>query len=528
MMSNRSGWYSKAVATAGLLLLWYTVYRACRVSFTFDELGSLSACKDSVLDIMLMRTWVDANNHLLNILLIKACRLLPFDALVVYRLPNLVAHVFFMFFSYVLLRKFTSGGCLLLAGFILLNCNPYTLDFFMLARGYGLANCCTLIAFYFLLELYHDRGEPLYDIQVACMAFGALGALANFSYVYYYTAFFILTAVRNLMLFRTEVGTIGIRRWSPAFFVQSFYVNFIPILSIIALAVCMYIPVTKLISFKKLFFGGTAGFWQDSVLSVMERTFYGRLYVDGQVLYAGIAAACLLFAGCVVSVLCIRRLVAGRHAPPKACTGLILSLAMLGIVFCLTTVNFYFFGTRFLIQRTAQFIIILIILVSVFLFDTVLGMVRASLVVACTRALLCFFVLAYVANACAAFNTRYVLDWKFDAETPALINDLREFVPAGGRLKVGGTWRFAPAFRFYADHMSTSGWLEEYQALNDYSLLRTGSDTTALQRYTEEVCGLDMLYVQNIHAGILERVEGVEPIRDYSLAGARLYRVQCK
>jgi hypothetical protein len=134
----------------GTLLFSYTAARAYLLSITWDEaysfigyvINSEIAYPDSFGDM-------SANNHLLiswiDIILVKW-----FGASeLILRLPSLLAHLLFLVFSAKLLSHFQNKW-VLLASFLIINLNPYLLDFFSLARGYGLSIGLMMTSIYYL------------------------------------------------------------------------------------------------------------------------------------------------------------------------------------------------------------------------------------------------------------------------------------------------------------------------------------------------------------------------------------------
>src|SRR6185436_12641938 len=79
-----------------------------------------------------------ATNHFLNTLLTKLCYLIGGNSELVLRLPNHVGYGMYLWFSLRILQRLRHRA-IAFAGFLLLNLNPYVLDYFSLSRGYGLS-----------------------------------------------------------------------------------------------------------------------------------------------------------------------------------------------------------------------------------------------------------------------------------------------------------------------------------------------------------------------------------------------------
>ncbi|MGB1318800.1 MAG: hypothetical protein ACPG5W_11355, partial [Flavobacteriales bacterium] len=88
----------------GLLLLFYSVYRADHLSFTYDESSTvMEFVGRNYSDILTQAP--TANNHILNTILIKFCSSFLPPSELTYRLPNLVAHLLYIGFSILLVSQ---------------------------------------------------------------------------------------------------------------------------------------------------------------------------------------------------------------------------------------------------------------------------------------------------------------------------------------------------------------------------------------------------------------------------------------
>ena len=169
----RFTWTLLLLASLGLLTA--SVYRAATFPFTHDESLSFAGF---TWDPMWAKT---ANNHLLNTWLMRLCSALFGDSEFSLRLPNILAHAAYLAGSLRLLGRF-QPAVLRLVGFVLLNLNPFALDFFFLARGYGLAMAFVVWSLYFLLRAFEARQQTGFTAYVILSQVGALLAvLANFA-----------------------------------------------------------------------------------------------------------------------------------------------------------------------------------------------------------------------------------------------------------------------------------------------------------------------------------------------------------
>ncbi len=131
---------------AGLCVyfLVFATARAARVPLTYDEAASyiryIDTSAASVFDTgtLSIFNFEVATNHFLNTVLTKLCTRLAGNSEVVLRVPNLLGYVMFTVFCLLILQRYVRTF-VATAGFLLLNLNPYVLDFFTLSRGYGLS-----------------------------------------------------------------------------------------------------------------------------------------------------------------------------------------------------------------------------------------------------------------------------------------------------------------------------------------------------------------------------------------------------
>ena len=239
----------KQAFTFSLLLLFsYVAVRAINVNFTYDEIWTCSGfVSQSYCDIIRLHP-CDANNHILNTILIKVlfyiCRPGPFIA----RIPNLIAFSLYLSTVYRLVKQDGAKGTSFFAA-ILLCFNPFCLDFFSLARGYGLALSFELLSIYLLLE-YHRSNRV--SILFAAVISSGLAVFSNFSFLTFTCSFsvvIIIMAIRQSIKIKWLAPTV------------SFYIG---------LFIYSYLMLHKLQLANKLYYGGNTGIYIDSLRSFLD------------------------------------------------------------------------------------------------------------------------------------------------------------------------------------------------------------------------------------------------------------------
>lgn len=205
-------WPAAALLLLSALLFGYAAVRAYEVSFTYDE--SYTFLQHVRKGVFYQQSFdqMGGNHHLLNVWLMMAARALLGDSELALRLPNLLAYTMYLFASARIALR-AAHAILAIGVFLLLNLHPYLLDFFSLARGYGLANGFLLMSLWlgsrFLLEGYKAR-----HLTWATF-FAMLAALSHVIMVNYLLAFTGTMGAMMLPLVLRE----GMRAWRSRYLI---------------------------------------------------------------------------------------------------------------------------------------------------------------------------------------------------------------------------------------------------------------------------------------------------------------------
>lgn len=389
------------ILTISIFLFTYTCYRAAVLSITWDEAFSYLQFVRHEIFIPDKYEHMHANNHFLNTWLnIYFVKGFGVSELVL-RLPSLIGHVLFLFFSYRLIRNFQNGW-LIAASFIIINLNPYILDFFSLSRGYALSLGLMMASIYYLYAYFVNEFKAKYAIY--CSIAGALATLANFVILNYFVVSFgiiLLVAGYNfLKKDRTKQNVISIAGSS----------------SIVFLSLWFLVPVAiKLKEAGALFYGGHKSFWTDTFCTITDRCFYELGYNYWFQRAAKGFVILIVFAGtCFAGWKFFKR--QGSNAI------LFLGSLLFLILFCSlsTIIQHYVFGTLYLIDRTALFLAVLFSLVLVFFMNELSKENKRINILSCAAGAFAVF------HFILSFNLHYVLEWRSNADVKQMLSDLEK------------------------------------------------------------------------------------------------------
>src|SRR4029453_7506273 len=121
-----------------------------------------------------------ATNHFLNPLFTKASYLAAGGSEIALRLPNLIGYAMFLGYSLLILQRYVRPP-IATAGFLLLNLNPYVLDFFTLSRGYGLSLGFLMGSLFYVFTFLDEvrEGERVPSEESRALGFALGGVFGN-------------------------------------------------------------------------------------------------------------------------------------------------------------------------------------------------------------------------------------------------------------------------------------------------------------------------------------------------------------
>ena len=412
-----------------VLLFLYVALRAYLLSFTHDECYSYLQ--------YVRKTWIVAstldytNNHLLNTWLMKISSTLFGNSEFALRLPNLLFFAIYLFFGTKLMLKL-KYPLLSFSGWILLSCNPFMLDFFSLARGYGISMGLLMISSYGLYNwITKDYGikNTLMAILPLCIAI-----LANLTFV-------------NLVI------SFSITLVLAAFFYNRFRISFenkslsrskiILLITGISVTTCFF-AIHKIFNLREhgnFDFGGTVSMWGSTIMSLIGSSLYRVIHLNN------IIKGFIIFLLTATSIMTIHLLI--RLLSKKNTDAQDFFIATLFLIFiqCLCAIFFQhkLFKIPYAVDRAVLYLIPLFVLLYVFAVNSCINRLIRNIL---TILPVIFTVLLFVLS----LNFTHTFLWEYDHNTKNVVKELGKKVQADSALAsvmVGVSPIYWPSYNYY-------------------------------------------------------------------------------
>lgn len=354
----------------------------------------------------------------------------------VLRLPNILSHLLYLVFTFKLFERYTPKYALLY--FVLINSNPFLIDFFSLARGYGIAIGLMSAGLYYYCRYLETNKLPY---QLASLFLLGFSCLANFALL---TVFFIVIFLHNFFTFFINQKLLSLK--------NSWLANKFIIALIFFFAIILYQPIDKIITNNLLDFGGNDGFWEDTVRTLLYSYSYSAPYENALTFFLKgviIFFSLLFIAKCIIYT--ARKKFTTMTSKLFLFFGLLLLLLIAG-----STLQHWLLGTPFLIGRFAVFIYPIFITMSCFLLEDILtGFKKTGRIILFSVSSVFFF------HTCYILNTSSYYEWKYDMNTKKMLQDLTHFQVEKDRpVSLDISWIFEPTINFYRQYQDIF-WLNE-------------------------------------------------------------------
>lgn len=482
------------VVFISILLVGFVAVKASVTSFVHDESLTYNLFVNQSWHNIIFSNPVTANNHIFNTILMKLSQICFGTSELALRLPNVLAFVGFLVFLILILKK-TGNRLLGFAFFILIVGNPYLLDFFALARGYGLGLCFMSGALYFLIRFLTDE-KPKQEWFVLYFSF--LAVWSNFVFLNFFIALLI---VLNLIFLLDHESFRQYRKSKLLFDWLRF--NRANLVSIFLLFLLIFEPIKNLIRYNQLYDGGTQGFLHDTISSLSKGIFYQLGSHSPMIeIINWLIVVFVLIVGSSLFYMLFQKRSSIQDFPNKV---LFVFGGILLLIIVEIQIGHFLFGMKYLRNRTGLFFIPLLLLASYLSFVFLTNHFRVK------KILLSFI---FILVAIVIYHASYSLDinsyyeWKYDQNTKRMLSVLKQDVLTKHEnepVSLGISWVFEPTINFYRDVDSLS-WLNKVdrdgiKATDDYIyILESDSNSINMSEYRR------MRYFEDTQSILLKKI----------------------
>jgi hypothetical protein len=415
------------LAAAALALGMLIVWKALVMGITHDEAGTyLNYVEARTLAEALFTPDENTNNHLLNTLLVKFTTLFGQTEFFL-RIPNVVAGLAYVGLAAWWSERLSASAWVRIAAFGLLTLNPYLIEFFSVARGYGLSLAGMLFSLWFFVR-YLETGRP--RCWTGALVAAALALYAQFTQLHYLAAL-ILTYQLFWWLDhpaeRTPMAWLRHNRMT-------------------ALVLAVLIPVVALPFYQVTRmdvpgYGGYGGFRHDTIGTLLSNFLYGK-YVffppfDLQGLLEILVFA-LMIAGALAAFRFLRR--RSPELRPLAALFFITASCALSVI-----AQFEVFNVPILFHRTALFFYPLAGLLAAYLLRWSQGRPRLR---PAAQAFALIFTGFLLWNFVTAFRPDQCREWAYERDTKRVMRRVEAAHP-DGPVRLGMYWHYLPAHIYY-------------------------------------------------------------------------------
>ena len=409
-------------------LFIYVVLKAYNLSFTHDEALSFKIING---DETLAKT---ANNHFLNTWLMYICYHLFGGHEIFLRLPNILAFILYSIFSYKILKK-AANFFLMFAGVALLLFNPYMLDFFCVARGYGLAMGFGLGSLYFLCKQGNfDTPKHYFTNMTLALLFSLLAAGSNLICINLNVALLIIILIEICAFIKSK--KILFTKKTLVFFALIFFIDLI----------FLFLLINQLLILrtnKELYFGGPNNFIDDTLRVLIDTSIYNNDYGD------------VFFKIVKQLIIVIFTLAIPYQVYKKRYSALSKTTIVLFLMIAATILQHYAFDALYPTSRTALIFIPLFAIFMYYLICTIYLEIdlKKQLKFALSICISLLISLPLSWNLIKNINLNYTLEWKDNADVKQVIMEIRREhdkpINKDKKITISNTWFFEPSINYY-------------------------------------------------------------------------------
>ncbi|HKR03267.1 MAG TPA: hypothetical protein VJY62_01420 [Bacteroidia bacterium] len=384
-------------------LFLYVAVRGYCLAITWDEAWSyLEFVRKGFLSPYYF-TGGAANNHLLNTWLVYLTSSSFGVNEFTLRIPNILAYGLFLFYTAKISNEFPSS-LVKISSLLILNLNPYLVDFFSISRGYGLSfglMAGSLWHLYLFLKNNFQKKNSLYSLVFAMLAVSAYLAMIHFAF-----ALFMIILMTDFLMAGKESN------FRKRFF-SALKKNRVASLLFLIFLLFIIPRITGLRNADAFFYGGTGGFWSDTMVTVFERSLYEKPYPSNlKYILSGFALAISAIAFFISAWIIFKKKISREACFLPALCFLLFYCSLV------SALQYHILGTPYLTNRTALFLLVLFSFLFVFLLNDL----------ALTKKIFIYiFPLCCIAQALHfynCYNLKYVLEFDVNADVREMIHDI--------------------------------------------------------------------------------------------------------
>lgn len=417
----------------GLASLCFVAYKAAVIPITHDETATVVWYSTfSNWEIMMYPdSW--PNNHILNTLLAKLSMNMFSDHQFFVRLPNVLGFLLYLIAIYKLARHFTLYNNTLVFSSILLLflSNLYLIDFFSLARGYGLSIAfCSLSIAYFIDGFIKNKTLFIW----MAILFSMLGAYANFTTLIFFASASLLAFLyfisRDKYTIKQKIGLLFIQ-----FVISTLF------------GLLIVVPIIKMSENDQFQYWTNDGFVKQTLVSIIETFKYGGHPFRGIDPITLIWSFIGLLGLSIVGYFFRKRLFLVNKDNNLFLLGIyfIISCSLISILQSLIL------GSPNLTYRTALFLFPMVILC---LISIITYFIKTNILLNLISVLILIVSLNHIVKYHSIDDVR---EWSFNKHTLTVIDDINKLEENNSKeVSLKTDWLFHPSFNFY-DYTNRAG-----------------------------------------------------------------------
>jgi hypothetical protein len=424
-------------------ILFFLITKMLVMQITCDEAYTvLILSKQPTWDLV---TYEDSytNNHILNTLSIKGLFAIFGVNHSLARVPSLIGFLLYFFSSYQFSKKYITNDALSVMFLTVMCCNPYLLDFFALARGYGLSIGLMMVSVYFAANVVFQKKSTPLDLPLSILA-AILSVYAQFASLHYYLGM-------NLLLFSYSLNQ-WITHKDKNKFMETMAAQ---IVGFAVLAILVYLPFKAILRDNQIAFYGVEGFWENTISTIVNNSIYWQGYFSDATteVFKGLLCFAFFIAGAKIVYDFLRnKTVESEKAYPSVFAALLFSCTAASVI-----LQFHLLKNQYVVDRTALFFYPLLAL-SFPTLAVFFGFFKKW-----AGGLVTFLFIMFSLNHLKRGSTlTYYREWWYDMNTYEILNFLKkeyEKTDKKETLKLGTTWIFNPSFTYHREQSKLT-WIE--------------------------------------------------------------------